>query len=333
VWSLWRDLRRDRLAVAAGVFLALLLVACFAGAPVAHRLLGHGPLQYFTYGANARQKPVAPWTWVPDQASAYPVPTAHSPRTLFVLGADGPLGRDELLQLLYGGQTTLEIAGGATILALAIALLVGTVGGFYGGIADALASRATDFVAAFPLLLFVIAIGWTVAARLNGVTFGFLQRGVVSLIVVIGVFTWPYPARIIRSRILVLREQEYVEAARMIGARGSRIIRTHLLTHLGGTIAVYASLILAANVVLEAALSMLNLGLQQDTPDWGSMLSQNFGTLLFRTQRTGQGLTIPTEQSVWTQAIPAVALLLTVVAFAVLGEGIRRASDRRETAR
>ena len=145
-------------------------------------------------------------------------------------------------------------------------------------------------------------------------------------------FTWPYPARIIRSRVLTLREQEFVEASRMIGARGTRIIRTHLLPHLAGTVAVYASLILAANIVLEAALSMLNLGLQQDTPDWGSMLSQNYGTLLFRTQRTdvSQGLDIPTQQSVWTQAIPAVTLLLTVVAFAVLGEGIRRAADRRE---
>ena len=328
--SAWHALRRDRFAVVAGGFLVLLLVACFAGAPVAHRLLGHGPLQYFAYGTNDRQKPVPPWTWVPNQASPYPPPTARTPRTLFVLGADGPLGRDELLQLLYGGQTTLEIAGGAALVALAVALMVGTIGGFYGGVADALASRATDLVAAFPLLLFVIALGWTVAARLNAVTLGFLEPGVVSLVVVIGMFTWPYPARIIRSRILTLREQEFVEASRMVGARGTRIIRTHLLPHLGGTIAVYASLIVAANVVLEAALSMLNLGLQPDTPDWGSMLSQNYGTLLFRTQRTGQGLDIPTQQSVWTQVVPAVALLLTVVALAVLGEGIRRAVDRRE---
>lgn len=328
--SAWHLLRRDRLGLIAGGFLVFLVLACFAGGPIAHAALGHGPLQYFTYGTNDRQKPVGPWTWVPNQASPYPLPTAHSARTLFVLGADGPLGRDELLELLYGGQTTLEIAGGATLLALAIALVVGTLGGFYGGLADALASRATDFVAAFPLLLFVIALGWTVAARLNAITFGVLQRGVVSLIVVIGVFTWPYPARIIRSRVLALREQEFVEAAEMIGARGTRIIRTHLLPHLAGTIAVYASLIFAANVVLEAALSMLDLGLQQDTPDWGAMLSQNFGTLLFRTQRTGQGLDIPTQQSVWTQVIPATALLLTVVAFAVLGESIRRALDRRD---
>ncbi|HZT14471.1 MAG TPA: ABC transporter permease [Gaiellaceae bacterium] len=328
--SAWESLRRDRFAMLAGGFLVLLFVACFAGAPVAHRLLGHGPLQYFAYGTNDRQKPVPPWTWVPDQAGPYPPPTAHTPRTLFVLGADGPLGRDELLQLLYGGQTTLEIAGGATLFALAIALVIGTVGGFYGGVADALTSRATELVAAFPLLLFVIALGWTVAARLNGVTLGLLEPGVVSLVVVIGMFTWPYPARIIRSRVLALREQEFVEASRMLGARGPRIVRTHLLPHLGGTIAVYASLIVAANVVLEAALSMLNLGLQPDTPDWGSMLSQNYGTLLFRTQRTGQGLDIPTQQSVWTQVVPAVALLLTVVAFAVLGEGIRRAVDRRD---
>ena len=309
----------------------MLLLACFVGAPIAHWLLGHGPLQYFAYGTNARQKPVGPWTWVADQQSPIPLPTAHSPHTLFILGADGPLGRDEFLQLLYGGQTTLEIAIGATVISLAIALVIGTVGGFYGGLADAAATRATEFVAAFPLLLFVIAIGWTFAARLNAVTLGFLRPGVLSLIVVIGMFTWPYPARIIRSRVLQLKEQEFVEAARMIGARERRILRTHLLPHLGGTIAVYGSLILATNIVLEAALSMLNLGVQPDTPDWGAMLSQNFGTLLFRTQRTdlANGLDIPTQQSAWTQIVPVTAVLLTVVAFAVLGEAIRRASDRR----
>lgn len=328
----WQRLRRDPVGMAAAGFIVLLVLACFVGAPVAHRLLGHGPLQYFAYGTNDRQRPVGPWTYVPNQASSYPLPTAHTKKTLFVLGADGPLGRDELLELLYGGQTTLEIAGGATLLALLIGFVVGTVGGFYRGTVDAVFSRATDLVAAFPLLLFVLAIGWTIGARINEVTLGFLQPGVLSLIVMIGVFTWPYPARIVRSRVLALREQEFVEAARMVGARGGRIIRTHLTPHLGGVMVVYASLILAANVVLEAALCMLNVGLQPDTPDWGAMLSQNYGTLLFQLQRTGQGLTVPTEQSVWTQVFPAAALFLTIVAFAILGESLRRSLDAREAA-
>ena len=254
VGSAWRALSRDRLAVTAGVFLILLFAACFIGGPVAHRLLGHGPLQYFAYGANSRQKPVGPWTWVPNQAGPYPTPTAHTPRTLFVLGGDGPLGHDELLQLLYGGQTTLEIAGGATLLALAIALVVGTVSGFYGGVADALASRATDLVAAFPLLLFVIALGWTVAARLNSVTLGFLQPGVVSLIVVIGMFTWPYPARIIRSRVLALREQEFVEAARAVGVGDRRIIFRHILPNAVTPLIVQVSLDVGGVILTATAL-------------------------------------------------------------------------------
>lgn len=331
----WRRLRRDRLAIGAAGFLVALVLCAFVGAPVAHRLLGHGPLQYFAYGTHLEQKPVGPWTWVPNQASPDPLPTKTTPRTLFVLGADGPLGRDELLQLLYGAQTTLEIGFGATLIAVVLALVFGAIGGFYGGLVDGLFARLTDFVAAFPFLLLVIALGWTIGARLNAVTLGFLQDGVLSLAVIIGMFTWPYPARIIRSQVLSLREREFVEAARMVGARGTRIIRTHLLAHLGGTIAAYGSLIFAANIVLEAALSALNVGLQQDVPDWGSMLSQNYGSLLFQSgPSSGIGVNaIPVQESAWTQAIPAVALLLTVAAFALLGEGIRRALDTRELRR
>ena len=328
--SVWSRLRRDRVAFAAGVVLALVVLICFAGAPIASRLLGHGPDAQLYYGAqfgaSGMAGPVSPWTWIPSQVSAYPAPTAHSPRTLYILGGDGPLGRDEFLRLLYGGRTSLEIAIGATLLALLIGTTVGMVAGYFGGFVDAVASRSTEFVAAFPFLLLVIGIGYTIGERLNGIHYGMFPEGVLSLVVVIGTFTWPYPARIVRSQVIVLREQEFVDSARACGATGRRIIVKHLLPHVAGTLIAYASLVFATNVVLEAALSILNVGLQPNVASWGTMLAQNWGTLLSNTQTLGAN---PDQATVWTQLFPAAALLVTVLSFSLFGEALREAIDPR----
>lgn len=313
----------------AGIFLVLLLLVCFPGAKLAAWGLGHGPDEYFpqatTYAysgfAMPELKPVGAWSWVSTQGAGG---TGKTGKTLFILGADGPVGHDEFLRLLYGGRTTLEIAFGATLLALLLGTLLGTVAGFFGGLTDLVASRASEFVAAFPLLLLVTAIGWTIGARLNAVQLGVFPRGVVAVSVVLGAFTWPYPARIVRSQVLSLRRREFVEAAEAMGSSGPRTIRTHLLPHLIGPLAVYGSLILAGNVVLEAALSTLNLGVGPDVADWGNMLSQNWGTLIFN---ASNGAVSPTEANVWTQACPAAAILLTIVALSLLGEALRQAAD------
>src|SRR5581483_3547827 len=136
-------------------------------------------------------------------------------------------------------------------------------------------------------LLLVIGIGYTIGERLNGIHYGMFPEGVLSLVVVIGTFTWPYPARIVRSQVIVLREQEFVDSARACGATGRRIIVKHLLPHVAGTLIAYASLVFATNVVLEAALSILNVGLQPNVASWGTMLAQNWGTLLSNTQTLG----------------------------------------------
>ena len=329
-WSaVWSRLRRDRVALAAGVVLALVFLACFAGAPIASRLLGHGPNTPLFYGARfgaAATVPVPPWTWIPSQLSEYPTPTAHSPRTLYILGGDGPLGRDEFLRLLYGGRTSLEIAIGASLLAILIGTTVGMVAGFFGGLVDAFASRTTEFVAAFPFLLLVIGIGYTVGQHLNGIHYGMFPEGVLSLVIVIGAFTWPYPARIVRSQVISLRKQEFVDAARVCGASDRRIIVKHLLPHVAGTLIAYASLVFATNVVLEAALSILNVGLQPTTASWGTMLAQNWGTLLVNTQTFGVN---PDQATVWTQVFPAAAVLVTVLSFSLFGEALREAIDPR----
>lgn len=329
--AVWARLRADRVALAAGVFLVVLLLACFPGAKLAAWAVGHGPDEYFpqathyVYSSNSLGNgvlaPVGPWSWVSTQGAGG---TGKAGKVFFPLGADGPLGHDELLRLLYGGRTTLEIAFGATLLALLLGTLLGTVAGFFGGFTDLLASRATEFVAAFPLLLLVTAIGWTIGARLNGIQLAIFPRGVVALVVIIGAFTWPYPARIVRAQVLSLREQEFIDAARVMGAGPWRTIRTHLLPHLVGPLIVYASLILAGNVVLEAALSSLNLGLQPDVSDWGNMLSQNWGTLIFN---AGNGAVSTSEATVWTQVFPAAAILLTIVALSIFGEALRQAAD------
>ena len=331
-WRLvWRALREDKVAAAAGIVLLFIVFSCFVGGPIASRVLGHGPNQQFYYGAqfsttSGQLTPATPWTWVPTQLDAYPAPTKHSARTLFIMGADGSLGRDEFVRLLYGGRTSLEIGVGATLLALLIGTTIGLIAGYFGGLTDVIASRTTEFVAAFPFLLLVIAIGWTIGERLNGIHWGMFPEGVLSLVVVIGAFTWPYPARIVRAQMITLRDQEFVDAARVCGASNRRIIFKHLLPHLAGTLIVYSTLILATNIVLESALSILNVGLQPQEASWGTMLAQNWGTLVANVQNGGA---VAANGNDWTQAFPAGTLLITILCLSLFGEALREAADPR----
>ena len=123
--------------------------------------------------------------------------------SLFILGSDSQLGRDEFLRLLYGARVSLEVAIGATILGMVVGVLMGAIAGYFGGWMDTIVSRITEIVMAFPVLLFIIALASTIGDRLNHVTFGFLQPGVFTLTMVIGVFGWYYPARIIRAVVLI----------------------------------------------------------------------------------------------------------------------------------
>ena len=153
--------------------------------------------------------------------------------------------------------------------------MLGLLAGFYGGAADTLVSRLTEIVMAFPLLLFLIAISATVGERLNNITLGgLLNPGVFTLTMVIGLFTWFYPARIIRAQVLSLREKEFIEAARMVGSSNFRIMRSHLLPHLVGTIIVYGTLTVAINILLESTLSFLGVGLPPPNASWGNMLDE-----------------------------------------------------------
>ena len=325
----WSRFKRDRLAVASGIFVLFALLACFVGEPVAQHFLGHGPNDIFPLAADINAHPVGPWTHVPNSHGVIQV-TAKTPRTLFILGADGQLGRDEFLRLLAGGRTSLEIAFGAAAIAVALGLAFGLLAGYFGRWIDAVVSRMTEFVMGFPLLLFVIALGRSIGDRFDKVTVhGAFVPGVLSLVVAIGIFSWFYPARIVRAQVLSLRERDFVEAARMVGASDLRIIRKHLLPHVAGSLVVYATLIVATTIILEAALSILNFGIGLPDATWGNMIATNWGTLLAPGGPHGYSESAFVHTSWLTTFWPTTALLLTVLAFNLLGEGLREALDPR----
>jgi peptide/nickel transport system permease protein len=304
--QVWRRFRRDKVAIASALFIVLLFVTAFAGAPLAKAWLGHGPNDIFT------SEGVDQTTLVP----VGPLTTAHSysrnEDVFFLLGASDSLGRDEFLRLLYGARVSLEVAIGATILSVLIGVVLGSVAGYFRGGVDAIISRITEMVMAFPLLLFVIALAATAGDRLNDITLGVFQPGVVTLVVVGGGFGWFFPARIVRAQVLMLREKEFVEAARMVGSSDWRIIRSHLLPHLAAPIIVYSTVVVAEFVLFEAGLSFLGLGIELPTASWGNLLSSapDFYT-----------------QQPWLMVWPGLAVLLTTLAFNLLGDGLRDAVD------
>jgi len=313
--QVWLRLKQDRVAIAGGLFIVALLFVAFAGAPLAEHQLGHGPNDINTAGGldADTQLPHGPWTRVTTEP--YPGAPGVWPETLYILGSDSQLGRDMFLRLLYGAQTSLQVAIFATLLSVSIGLIMGLIAGYYRGWVDTVVSRLTEIVMAFPYLLFVIAVAATVGQELNGITFGgLLHPGVFTLVLIFGVFGWFYPARIIRSQILSLREKEFVEAALMTGASNLRIMRSHLLPHLVAPLIVYSTLIVANNVIAEAGLSFLGLGIPAPTASWGNLLAD-----------APQYYTSRPLLMVW----PGIALLITTLAFNLLGDGLRDAFDPR----
>jgi peptide/nickel transport system permease protein len=309
-WELvWRRFRRDKVAIASGVFIILLLFVAFGGAPIARHIVGHGPNDLFLGppAVTLAGLPANPWTHVPNPITGK--------QDLLVLGSANRLGQDEFLRLLYGARISLEVAIISTIGVMIIGVLLGSAAGYFRGTTDTLISRLTEITMAFPLLIFVISLAATIGPQLDNITLGIFPQGVLTLVMIFTLFGWFYPARIMRAQALSIREKEYVEAARMIGASDSRIIRSHILPHLVAPMIVYSTLTVASFILLEAGLSFLGVGIKFQ-PSWGNLLSE--GPNYYTTRPL---------LMLW----PGLAVLLTTLAFNLLGDGLRDAFDPRAT--
>ena len=305
--QVWRRFRRDRVALASIVFLVFVVLICYPGATIAEKIIGHSPDDPFPDGIDDGLIPVGPWHEVYNPFTGQ--------QDMLILGASDTLGRDEFLRLLYGGRVSLQVAVLATIGAMFIGTVLGAAAGYYRGWIDTVVSRLTEITMAFPALLFIIAMASTVGSRLDNITFGgVLGKGVLTLVLVFWVFGWFYPARIMRAKVLSLREKEFVEAALMTGASDWRIIRSHLMPHLAAPIIVYSTLVVASYILAEAALSFLGVGIKLPTASWGNLLSS---APEFYTSQP------------WLMLWPGLAVVFTTLAFNLLGDGLRDAFDPR----
>ena len=289
----WRRLRRDRVAMTALVFIVLLvLVAIFA------------PLIVKLFGAPD------PLDQNSEALDVFGTPTGPSSEHWF--GVDR-LGRDIFSRTIYGARVSLEVALISTGIAVVIGTIVGLVAGFYRGWTDTVLSRLTDVVLAFPILLLGLGLA-AACSGANGCFRGLIQPGLPVVIMVIAIINWTYIARIVRGQVLSLREKEFVEAARSLGASNRRILVREILPNLFAPLIVYSSLLIPANILLEAALSFLGVGVSGGTPSWGGMISE--ATSLF-------------PEAWWFMLFPGLALLLTVLAFNLVGDGLQDALDPR----
>jgi peptide/nickel transport system permease protein len=328
----WRRLRRDRASFLSLIAVVVILLLALFGGAIASRLFGHDGDTPFLYAANANQRAVGPWTHVPTPSNppfdAYGqllTPPKGTKSTLFVLGADGPLGRDELIRLLDGLRTSLEVGVGAMLVALLIALPVGALAGYFGGLVDAAVSQFTETFMAFPLLLFLLFANKYLIGDFRSFGWGWVvPEGAPGEAVLIGVFTAFYPTRLIRAELFVLRHAEFVEAAHMVGASTWRILRRDLLPHLAPIILVWAAIAIGTNILAEVGLSFLGVGVQSSTPTLGSLLSTVWGTI-YNPQTYDSHAYTP-----WQTILPMVAIVVTVVCLNRFSEALRRAMEPRE---
>jgi peptide/nickel transport system permease protein len=331
--SAGRRLRRDRGGFLALLAVALIVLAALFGGAAATRAFGHSGAQPFLYAASDTQRPVGPWTRVPtpsnpafDDYGNLKAAAKGSPRTLFVLGADGPLGRDELIRLLDGLRTSLEIGVGAMLVALLISVPVGAAAGYFGGAVDAVVSQLTETLMAFPLILFLLFANRYLLGDLRSVGWSWvIPDGVPGEALLIGVFTAFYPTRLIRAHLFSLRNAEFVEAARMVGANDVRILRRHLLPHLAPTLLVWGAIAIGTNILAEVGLSFLGIGVQPDVPTLGTMLAAVWGTI-FNPHNYD-----PRAYTPWQTIFPMFTIVVSVMCLNRLSEGLRRALEPRGT--
>jgi peptide/nickel transport system permease protein len=278
----WRRFRRDPGAMS-GAVIVLLVVLLALCAPL---IAPYPPEQIFPDGLTLQ---------------GMPVPSTLPGSARFVLGTD-PNGRDLLTRTLYGARVSLTVGVLANLLAVALGVAIGAISGYSRGWLGLILSRLTDVMMAFPTLLLATAL---VAV---------LKPSVGIIIFVIGIVYWTGVARIAHGQVLGLRERDFVLAARTLGLQPARILFRHIVPHLLSTALVWGTLGIATNVMLEASLSYLGIGVQPPTPSWGRMIYE--GQPFYRT-------------APWLVIVPGFAIMLTVIGFNLLGDGLRDALDPR----
>jgi peptide/nickel transport system permease protein len=291
----WRRLRRDKVAIAGGVFILFLIAVAI-------------------FGPRIVQNPNAYHQGLIDPTFSRPTGAFGGISTAHPLGVEPVNGRDILARIVNGAQYSLLIAFLATFLAVALGVFFGVIAGYFGGWIDAFIARCMDIFLAFPLLVFAIALAGVLPPKAFGLSGNTLRM--VMLIFIIGFFNWPYMGRIIRGQTLSLREREFVDAARSLGARPNYILFRELLPNLVAPIIVYSTLLMPTNILFEAALSYLGVGLYAPTPTWGGMLSDAVQNQYFQ---------IDPE----FMLVPGLAIFITVMAFNLFGDGLRDALDPR----
>jgi ABC-type dipeptide/oligopeptide/nickel transport system permease subunit len=282
-WQLaWERLRRDRAAMVSLVVIALILLIAL-GAPLVAAAVGHGPNDQFR------------------DIGLTPQGLPRGPTRTFLLGTDD-LGRDVAVRIVYGSRISLLVGVVSTLIAVVVGVVVGVVAGYLGGFVDTVLARLIDVVLSIPFLLAAIAI-----VSISG-------PSLTVTVIVIAFFAWSSIARIVRGQVLSVREREYVEAARSLGASDWRIMFVDVLPNVLAPVIVYTTLLIPASIVAESTLSFLGLGVPAPTATWGGMLDGSLGYYRF---------------AWWYLLFPGLALLVTTLAFNLFGDGVRDAFDPR----
>ena len=288
-----RRFRQDRVAVAAlAVIVVLVLIAIFA--PVIRALAG------------------APGPDVRNTAALDLFGTATGPSSEHWFGVD-PLGRDVFSRVLAGASVSLQVAFIATGISVVIGTTLGMIAGYFRGRVDMLISRGIDLLLAFPVLLLALGLAAACSGK-DGCLGGAIEPGKGLVILVIAFVNWTYMARIVRGQTLSLREKEFVESARAIGSSDRRIIFREILPNLVAPIIVYTTLLIPTNILFEAALSFLGVGIQSPQASWGQMIADATETF---------------SSAPWFMLAPGLALVVTVFAFNLVGDGLQDALNPR----
>jgi peptide/nickel transport system permease protein len=303
----WRRLRRNRAAMAAAGVFVVILFACYPGAPLWVHFIAHrGPDVQNIQGtiiSGGHRVPV-----IRNDGT----PIGPGLRGQYLLGADAN-GRDLFVRILYGGRTSLTVGIASALLCTVIALLLALPAGYFGGVIDRSVSRLLDLIWSFPVYLLAVAL--SAALVIGGLDLGPVHISSSSLLIpifVIAVVFVPYIARPIRGEVLALRRREFVEAAIAHGAGSVRVMAKEILPNVTATTLVLFTLIIANNILVEAALSFLGVGVSVLTPSWGNIIEEGYGTIV----------TAP-----WQTIAPGIAIMLTAISLNVLGDGLRDALD------